>query len=71
MTDLWLFTKLLFEVGMLCGFLPSILFVYAAEAWMKAQRPIAQSSGRAVSRRENRIQRRIATSPPRKIRRTA
>jgi hypothetical protein len=43
MTDLWLFSKLLFEVGMLCGFLPSIFLVYAAEAWAKAERVPARN----------------------------
>jgi hypothetical protein len=50
MTDLWLFSKLLFEVGMLCGFVPSIFLVYAAEAWAKARRvPARNPSGKVVS----------------------
>ena len=38
MTDLSLFALALLKLGMLCGFIPSIIFVCAAEAWRKAQR---------------------------------
>ena len=32
MTNLWLFALALLKLGMLCGFIPSIIFVCAAEA---------------------------------------
>ena len=50
MTNLWLFALALWKLGMLCGFIPSIIFVCAAEAWRKAQRvPARNLSGKVVS----------------------
>ena len=50
MTNLWLFALALLKLGMLCGFIPSIIFVCAAEAWRKAQRvPARNLSGKVVS----------------------
>ena len=38
MTDLWLFTKLLFEVGMLCGFVPGIAIVILFDKFGRSRR---------------------------------
>lgn len=48
MTNLWLFALALWKLGMLCGFIPSIIFVCAAEAWRKAQRVPARNLCRKV-----------------------
>ena len=48
MTDLSLFALALLKLGMLCGFIPSIIFLYAAEAWRKAQRVPARNLCRKV-----------------------
>lgn len=45
MTNLYLFALALLKLGMLCGFLPSIIFVCAAEAWRKAPRVPARNQG--------------------------
>ena len=46
--DLQLFAQMFFKLGMLCGFIPSIIFVCAAEAWRKAQRVPARNLYRKV-----------------------
>jgi len=49
MTNLYLFALALLKLGMLCGFIPSIIFVCAVEAWRKAQRPARNLCRKVVS----------------------
>ena len=62
LSNLALLAQLLMKVGILCGFIVSVLFVYVAEAWAKAFRVPARKLFRKVVSDESQSQLRALLS---------